>query len=82
MSVEAHTRARQVFQRVGDAHGEAQAWTGIGLVLAASGEAGKAVKALAQAVALFEATGDAHRAAIVRELIARVRKGPDSGAPD
>ncbi|WP_394328548.1 hypothetical protein, partial [Nocardiopsis flavescens] len=77
-AIEAHTRAQQAFQQVGDAHSEAQAWLGLGLDHANADVREKAVDALSRAAVLFEATGDDHTTAAVRHLIVQIQEGPDS----
>ncbi|MBB6120695.1 tetratricopeptide (TPR) repeat protein [Nocardiopsis algeriensis] len=76
-AIDAHTRAQQTFHQVGDAHREAMAWLGLGLDHANAGAREEAVKALSQAVPLFEVSGDDHTAAAVRDLIAQIQGNPD-----
>ncbi|WP_371599510.1 tetratricopeptide repeat protein [Streptomyces sp. NBC_00564] len=59
-AVEAHTRARDLYQAAGDGHGEARAWHGLGIVLREAGRVGEAVEAHTRARDLYQAAGDRH----------------------
>ncbi|MFC4464493.1 ATP-binding protein [Streptomyces xiangluensis] len=59
-AVDAHTRARNLYQAAGDRHGEADAWTNLGVALRRAGRVGEAVDALIRARDLFQAAGGRH----------------------
>jgi tetratricopeptide (TPR) repeat protein len=61
---EAHIRARDLFQAVGDRHREAIAWTSLGGTLQLTGRTEEAMDAHTQARDLFQTVGDRHREAI------------------
>ncbi|GGK51023.1 ATP-binding protein [Streptomyces flaveus] len=57
-AVDAHTRARDLFQAAGDHHREGSAWNNLGLALRQVGRAEEAVDAHTRARDLFQAAGD------------------------
>ncbi|MEU0742408.1 tetratricopeptide repeat protein, partial [Streptomyces sp. NPDC006134] len=63
-AIDAHIRARDLFQSVGDRHREAGAWNNLGLVLRRAGRVEEAIDALTRARDLFQSVGDRHREAM------------------
>ncbi|MFI2511436.1 tetratricopeptide repeat protein [Streptomyces sp. NPDC018972] len=63
-AVDAHNRARALYQDAEDGHGEAIAWNNLGIALRGVGRVEEAVDAHSRARALFEDAGDGHGEAI------------------
>ena len=59
-AVEAHTRARDLYQAGGDRHGGASAWNNLGIALREVGRVAEAVEALTRARDLYQAAEDPH----------------------
>ncbi|WP_327431826.1 tetratricopeptide repeat protein [Streptomyces sp. NBC_01236] len=57
-AIEAHTRARDLYQAVEDRRGEAMAWNNLGLALREAGRVGEAMEAHTRARDLFQAVED------------------------
>ncbi|SHL00532.1 Tetratricopeptide repeat-containing protein [Nocardiopsis flavescens] len=79
-AINAHTRARDLHQQVGGAHGEATAWNNLGTALEQVRRFGEAIDAFARSMELFRAVGDNDWAAIAQQNIAEIQQGP--GAHD
>ncbi|MFC7265796.1 tetratricopeptide repeat protein [Streptomyces lutosisoli] len=74
-AVEAHTRARDLFQAVEDDHGEAIAWNNLGNALEEVGRVGEAVEAHTRARDLFQAVEDDHGEAIAWNNLGNALEG-------
>lgn len=77
-AVEAHTRARDLFQAAGDGPGEAISWNNLGLALQVAGRAAEAVEGYGKALEVFRefedwySTGDVlHNLALVHQAAGR-----------
>ncbi|MEV8538147.1 tetratricopeptide repeat protein [Streptomyces sp. NPDC051572] len=62
-AIDAHTRARDLYQAVGDRHREGSAWNNLGIALREAGRAEEALNAHTRARDLYQAVGDRHREA-------------------
>ncbi|WP_338118958.1 tetratricopeptide repeat protein [Streptomyces tendae] len=62
-AIDAHTRARDLLQAVGDHHREAGAWSNLGSALRKVGRVDEAIDAHTRARDLLQAVGDHHREA-------------------
>jgi tetratricopeptide (TPR) repeat protein len=62
--IDAHTRARGLYQATGDHYLEGTAWNNLGIALQKAGRAGEAIEAHTRARELYQATGDRHREAM------------------
>ena len=62
-AIDAHTRARDLFQAAGDLPREARTWNNLGNSLRQAGQAGGGVDANARARDLYQTVGDRHREA-------------------
>ncbi|WP_031485683.1 tetratricopeptide repeat protein [Streptomyces bicolor] len=63
-AIDAHTRARDLYQSTGDRDREAMAWDNLGLALQEAGRAGEAIDAHTHARDLFQATEDRYSGAM------------------
>ncbi|WP_327435216.1 tetratricopeptide repeat protein [Streptomyces sp. NBC_01236] len=63
-AIEAHTRARDLFQAAEDDHREASAWNNLGLAVRDAGRTEEAIEAHTRARDLFQAAEDDHREAM------------------
>jgi tetratricopeptide (TPR) repeat protein len=63
-AIDAHTRARDLFQATGDRNREAQAWNNLGNALRGVGRVAEAIEAHTRACDLFQVTGDRNREAM------------------
>ncbi|MEU0238606.1 tetratricopeptide repeat protein [Nocardiopsis sp. NPDC006198] len=75
-AIEAHSRARDIFPQLGDAHGEATAWNNLGNALHQVQREQEAREAFERAVQGFRATGDEHRLTVARGNLTRLRQRP------
>ncbi|MCK9873917.1 tetratricopeptide repeat protein [Nocardiopsis dassonvillei] len=75
-AIDAHTRAREAFQQMGDAHGEAMAWNNLGLALQEVRREQEAREAFERAVQGFRAVGDEHRLAVAQGGLVQFRQRP------
>ncbi|TDQ54322.1 TerB N-terminal domain-containing protein [Actinorugispora endophytica] len=72
-AVEAHTRARDLYDESGDRHSAAGAWNNLGLALEEFGGREKAVAAVERAAALYTETDDDRGQAIAQEFLDHLR---------
>ncbi|MGW3653114.1 tetratricopeptide repeat protein [Streptomyces sp. NPDC000878] len=63
-AIEAHTRARDLFQATEDRNREASAWNHLGFALRVAGREAEAIEAHTRARDLFQAAGDRHGEAV------------------
>ncbi|MFC7265793.1 tetratricopeptide repeat protein, partial [Streptomyces lutosisoli] len=63
-AIEAHTRARDLYQAVEDHHREAMAWNNLGIALREVGRTEEAIEAHTRARDLYQAVEDHHREAM------------------
>ncbi|WP_329317724.1 ATP-binding protein [Streptomyces sp. NBC_01262] len=88
-AIEAHTRARELFQATDDHNNEAVAWNGLGIALQVSDRVTEAIDAHTRARDLFQATGDRNREAqawnnlgIALQVLDRVTEAIDAHTRD
>jgi tetratricopeptide (TPR) repeat protein len=74
-AVEAHARARDLYQAVGDRHGEAGTWNDLGVALEAAGRAEEAVKGYGRALEVYREFEDWYRTGWVLHNLALVHAG-------
>ncbi|MFH8935095.1 tetratricopeptide repeat protein [Streptomyces griseosporeus] len=63
-AIDAHTRARDLFQAAGNRHAEAMAWNNLGLALQKAGRVEEAIDAHTRDLDLCQAAGDRHNEAM------------------
>ncbi|WP_232833051.1 hypothetical protein, partial [Nocardiopsis sp. TNDT3] len=72
---------RDLYHQLEDDHCVAREWGNLGLALMNGGRRVEATDAIQRAVDLLEATGDEHRAALARDLLALIQQEPDTDTP-
>ncbi|MFE3455942.1 tetratricopeptide repeat protein, partial [Nocardiopsis aegyptia] len=74
-AITVHTLAQETAQRIGDTHGEAMAWSGLGLAQAGVGQAEEAIDAHTRARKTFNQLGDMHGEAMAWHSLGLAQAG-------
>jgi tetratricopeptide (TPR) repeat protein len=79
-AIDAHTRARELYQSIEDRHFEATAWNNLGLALRLAGRTGEAFAAYRRALVIYREFKDEYRAGTALHNLAVAHEADDHPA--